>query len=145
MSTAAPDEGAVERIACATYTHARRHPMVLGQIGGWTPPFQLTPAQIGALLVCVLLEAQTWRIWGQLPPIMSVALAVAFPVAVTWGVRKGRVEGRSLVRAAAGYLTLLSRYGVGQVGGRAYRPARRSLLAAPRVFVGVGNPGDETP
>jgi hypothetical protein len=30
-----------DEIICATYTHARRHPMVLGNIGGWTPPWQL--------------------------------------------------------------------------------------------------------
>ena len=131
----APDDLG-DRIACATYTHARRHPMVLGQIGGWTPPFQLTPAQIGVLLVTLVLEAQTWRMWGSvLPPALSVVLAIGVPLGMTWAVRRGRVEGRSLVRAAGGYLTLLSRRGMGQVGGRPYRKARPSLLGPARVFV----------
>jgi hypothetical protein len=131
-----------DRLACATYTHARRHPMVLGQIGGWTPPFQLTPAQIVVLLVSLIIEAQTWRWWGRaLPSFVSVILAVGVPCGLTWAVRRGRVEGRSLVRAAAGYLTLAARRGVGQVGGRPYRPARRTVLSSARVFV-AADPGE---
>jgi hypothetical protein len=136
MSTT-DEAAAVERISCATYTHARRHPMVLGQIGGWTPPFQLSPAQIGVLLVSVLVETQTWRMWGtHLPPVLSIALAIGIPVGMAWGVRKGRVEGRSLVRTAAGHLTLLARHGASQVGGRNYRPERRPVIGLTRVFVG---------
>jgi hypothetical protein len=129
-------DGPDDRLVCATYTHARRHPMVLGQIGGWTPPFQLTPAQIGVLLVAVLVETQTWRWWGRLlPPAVSVVLAVGVPLGLTWAVRRGRVEGRSLVRTAAGHLALASRRGVGRVGGRPYRSGRRPALAPARTFV----------
>jgi hypothetical protein len=116
--------------------------MVLGQIGGWTPPFQLTPAQIVVLLVTLVVEAQTWRWWGAfLPPFLSVILALGVPFGVTWAVRRSRVEGRSLVRAAAGYLALAARRGVGDVGGRPYRPERRAPLAPVRVFVAADPAG----
>ena len=51
------DEDDDQSIQCATYTHARRHPMVLGSIGGWSPPFQLTMTQLGVLLASVLPRA----------------------------------------------------------------------------------------
>lgn len=136
----AATEEAPERISCATYTHARRHPMVLGQIGGWTSPVPLTPAQIVVLLVTVGIVAQTWRLWGDvLPPALSVIVAVGLPCGATWAVRKGRVEGRSLVRTVAGYMSLVTRLGKGQVGGRPYHPSRPPQLARWRVFVVSGD------
>lgn len=134
---------APERLGCATFTHARRHPMVLGQIGGWTPPFQLTAVQIVVLIVTVLLEAQTWRWWGAyLPEVVGVVVAVGLPCGLTWAVRSARIEGRSLVRTAAGWLTLLSAPRQGRVGGRPYRSGGTPLLGSVRVYVAAG---DETP
>jgi len=142
----APEAGAagggIERIACATYTHARRHPMVLGQIGGWTPPFQLTPAQIVVLIVSVVIETQTWRFWGpHIPAALGVAVALGLPAFAAWAVRRGRVEGRSLARTVAGYLTLFTRPVRSQVGGKPYRPQRRPVLTSTRIFVGAGDVG----
>jgi hypothetical protein len=126
-----------ERLTCATYTHARRHPMVIGQIAGWTPPFQLTPTQIAVLLVSVLVESQTWQWWGpHLPRGAAVLIAIGLPCLLTWLVRRGRLEGRSVVRTTAGWLQLWGRPRGGRVGGRGYRPARPHLLPSAPVFVG---------
>lgn len=134
-------EGPSGRLSCATYTHARRHPMVIGQIGGWTPPFQLSLTQIAVLLVTVVAEAQTWRWWGaHLPPVPAVAVAVGLPCLLTWIVRRGRLEGRSVPRTLVGWLNLLSRPRDGRVGGRPNRPARPPLVAPVRVFVAPGAP-----
>jgi hypothetical protein len=141
---AADEAGAVQRISCATYTHARRHPMVLGQIGGWTPPFQLSPAQIVVLIVSVVVETQTWRFWGpRLPGFVGVAIGLGVPAFAAWGVRRGRVEGRSLARTAAGYLTLFTRPVKSQIGGKPYRAERRPLLTSTRVFVAAEHLRDE--
>lgn len=124
------------RIACATYTHARRHPMVLGKIGDWTPPFQLTMAQVGVLLGVLFVEVQTWRFWGQvLPPEVGLFVFIAVPAALAWVVRRARVEGRSLLRAVAGWLAYLARPRDGRVGGRANRRARPAQLGMYRVYV----------
>jgi hypothetical protein len=110
--------------------------MVLGQIAGWTPPFQLSAAQIAVLLITVLIESQTWRYWGAfLPPSLAVGVAVGFPVGLTWLVRRGRLEGRTLSRTAVGWLQLLSRPRRGLVGGRGYRPAPVRSSRDVRVFV----------
>lgn len=126
-------------IECATYTHARRHPMVLGHIGGWTPPFQLSLPQLGAVVVTVWLEVQTYRIWGGLlPKSLSLIAAVALPVALAWAVRSARAEGRSLPRTAFAFLTMAWMPRNGQVNGRPYRHARPGYPGATWVYVAPG-------
>lgn len=128
-----------QQITCATYTHARRHPMVIGQIGGWTPPFQLSVPQILVLLVVVWLEYQTWGLWlGHLPPALAMGLAAALPCALAWAVRRARIEGRGLFSAALGWLSLLAVPRFGRVGGQSYRSARAAPLGRTCVFVAPG-------
>ena len=118
-----------EDIVCATYTHARRHPMVLGSIGGWSPPFQLTMTQLGVLLASALIINKSWHLWGPLfPPIVAVLLAIAFPTGAAWAARRVKIEGRSPVRAALGWVMLMSAPHSGTVGGR---PASEPKAARP--------------
>lgn len=126
----------LDRVPCATYTHARRHPIVIGQIGGWTPPFQLSVPQIGVLLVTYFVEVRTWRWWGPLlPSSVAIVLALVVPCVIAWAVRSARLEGRSLARACIGFLTFAMTPRTGQVGGRPYRPARPADLTRARVYV----------
>jgi hypothetical protein len=126
----------VEEITCATYTHARRHPMVLGQIGGWTPPFQLTMPQLGVLILTFLVEVKTWGLWfGHLPRGVAVVLAVILPVTLAWVARRARYEGRSLPRAAVGWCASRCSPRNGTLGGRANRPAAAADRRPALVFV----------
>lgn len=137
-----------EPIVCATYTHARRHPMVLGQIGGWTPPFQLSITQIAVLLGVLLVEFQTWSFWARfLPGGLALVIAFVLPCLLAWAARRARLEGRSLVRTALGWLTFLSMPRTGRVGGRPYRSARAAPLGRSTVFVRPGSPspGEQMP
>jgi hypothetical protein len=128
------DDADDHEIMCATYTHARRHPMVMGQIGGWTPPFQLTLTQLGVLIVSFLVEMRTWSLWGPLLPRMfAVLLALGLPCLLAWAVRRTRVEGRSLPRFAMGWVGYMSSPRRGRVGGRPYRSARPSLWPTSRT------------
>jgi hypothetical protein len=133
----------VEPLTCATYTHARRHPMVLGQIGGWTPPFQLTLPQVGVLIVGYVLELQTWRWWGPyLPRVAAIGVAVGLPCVLAFAARRARVEGRSLPRTVVGWLMLMWVPRGGQAVGRAQRPSHPVAAAWP-IFLGetLGAPG----
>jgi TcpE family len=126
-------------ILCATYTHARRHPMVMGQIGGWTPPFQLTLNQVAVLVVTFAFEMWTWRWWGDLiPRLGGILVAVTVPCVLAWAVRRTRFEGRSLARFFLGWLALVSMPQGGRVGGRAYRPTRIAWPVDRRIFVAPG-------
>jgi hypothetical protein len=114
--------------------------MVLGHIGGWTPPFQLSVTQIAVLLAMLWLEMQTWRWWGaHLPRLLGVLVAVGLPCLLAWVVRRARVEGRSLPRAALGWLTFLSVAPLARVAGRPYQPSRAAELSHAEVFVAPGS------
>ncbi len=129
-------------IQCATYTHARRHPMVIGQIAGWTPPFQLSLPQVVVLVSAFVFEAFTYQWWGGvLPGTVAILGAVGLPCLLAWAVRSARIEGRSLPRVAAGYLAYAMTPRTGTIGGRPYRPARPADLRWSRVYVTTGDDG----
>jgi hypothetical protein len=129
-----------DRIPCATYTHARRHPMVLGHIGGWKPPFQLSVTQLAVLVVTFWLEVQTWHLWGaRLPRLVGLVVGVAIPCALAWATRHTRIEGRSLPRAALGWLTLLGTPRRGHVSGRPCHEARAARPGLAPVYVAPGD------
>jgi hypothetical protein len=84
-------------IVCASYTHARRHPMVLGTIGDWSLPFQVTITQIGVFLVGLVAVNQTWRFWAPLlPPV--VAASRAWGCRCWWGGWPGGRGSRAAAR-----------------------------------------------
>lgn len=123
-------------VRCASYTHARRHPMVLGQIAGWTPPFQLTVTQIVVLLVTFIALVWSWSLWaGFLPSTIALLVAVGLPTGAAWAVRRVRIEGRSLARAAVGYVGLWCVPKAGVVAGRPHRAPRPAHTAGQRMWV----------
>ena len=125
-----------ERITCRTYTHARRHPMVLGRIAGWAPPFQLSATQIGVLLVTFGGAVKTWQLWGsQMPDLAAAAVLVGLPALLTWSVRHLRIEGRSLIRAAAGWASLWSTPANGTLHGRSHRDPRPTTWARTQLLI----------
>jgi hypothetical protein len=136
-------EERVQPIDCTSYTHARRHPMVLGSIGGWSPPFQVTMIQLGVLLASVLVINKTWHIWGPLlPPIVSVLIALAVPALAAWAARRVRIEGRSPGRAALGWLALVCAPQDGTVGGRPAREPGAVSFGAGRTWLGAAPEGE---
>jgi hypothetical protein len=127
-----------ERIACASYTHARRHPMVLGRIAGWAPPFQLSVTQLGVLVVSFLTLTWARPVWSLVvPPGASALVLLGLPCALAWVIRRVRVEGRSLPRAAVGWLSLWSHPPGGVARGRAVHE-RRGQRAGGRIYVASG-------
>jgi hypothetical protein len=130
-----PDDQA-QPIVCASYTHARRHPMVLGTIADWSFPFQVTITQIGVFLVGLVAVNQTWRFWAPLlAPVVATIVGVGLPVLVAWFARRVRIEGRSPLRAALGWIQLWSAPAAGVIGGRPARPGRPSDLSQHRIIV----------
>jgi len=135
------DDGA-QPIVCASYTHARRHPMVLGSIGGWSPPFQVTMTQLGVLLASALVINKSWHLWGPLfPPIVSVLLALAVPTGAAWAARRVKIEGRSPGRAALGWVMLMCAPQSGSVGGRPASEPKAADLGVGATWVASGPRG----
>ena len=133
-----PDDAAP--ITCATYTHARRHPMVLGRIAGWTPPFQLTISQLAVLLVTFLGLVWSWDVWGPLAPgSAGMLIVIGVPAGAAWVVRRARIEGRSLPRAAVGWVQLVAAPGRGSLHGKP-ATAQRPRAISGTVQIAAGEP-----
>lgn len=131
----------VAQIRCASYTHARRHPMVLGRIAGWTPPFQLSLTQIAVLLLTFFAMVKTWWLWAEpLPGTLALVLGAGVPVGLTWAVRRVRIEGRSLPRAAVGWVALWCTPQKGALRGRPYRDRPAVSLGSVRMYVAADPP-----
>jgi hypothetical protein len=117
--------------------------MVLGSIGGWSPPFQVTMTQLGVLLASVLVINKSWYLWGPLfPPIVSVLIALAVPSLAAWAARRVKVEGRSPGRAALGWLSLMCAPQDGTVGGHPAREPGAVSFGAGRTWLAPA-PGGE--
>lgn len=93
-------------LACRVYTHARRHPVVIGNIQGLRIP-PVTPAQllvgVGSLVVLTV----TWPIWAHFGGAVNGFLIVALPLGLAYAARALRVEGRAPWRAGVGWLMLV--------------------------------------
>lgn len=94
-------------LRCGSYTHARRFPLVIGRIGGWTLPTPLTPLQALVLLGLAGIELATVDRWARLPGAADLVVALLLPALAAWAVRHPTVEGRrpgAALRGAASYL-----------------------------------------
>jgi hypothetical protein len=110
-----------------SYTRARRMPWVVGKIQGVSLPFgPYTATQLAVLLGGGWMLVQTFRFWTHLGP--AGLLVLVFPPAAAWAVRHAKIEGRSPVRAAAGFLALLAEPRHGRIGGHLARDSRSVTL-----------------
>lgn len=114
-------------IECRTYTHARRFPLVIGQIGGYYLPVPWTPAQLIIAVGTFLLMLTTRRMWARFGVVGNVVLIVGLPLVLSFLVRHLKIEGRSTFRALAAFGRYLSRSRTGKLHGRpvARRTSRR--------------------
>ena len=139
MPVPAPKPEHVEpdgHVVCRVYTRARRHPNVIGVIGGWTLPWPLTPTQLGVLLGSFALLLNTRQLWAFLPGSFNTMIVGGGPIFLCWAVRHLRMEGRSPVRMAAGAASYLVRPRQGTLHGKAYRVGRCSRFGG-SIFVGA--------
>ena len=114
--------------------------MVLGRIGGWAPPFQLSIAQIVVLVASFAGLTMTWSAWAPLlPNTLAMLVAAGVPIGAAWAVRRVRIEGRSLPRAGLGHLALWCQPTSGVAGGRPYRPGPARRAAGARTWLAGTN------
>jgi hypothetical protein len=115
--------------------------MVLGRIGGWTPPFQLSLTQIAVALVGFFVMVKSWWLWAEpLPGSVALVIGGGVPMGLAWAVRRVRLEGRSLVRAAAGWLSLWAAPHKGTLRGRPHRDRGAASLGSVRMNVAADPP-----
>jgi hypothetical protein len=93
-------------IPCRVYTHARRHPVVIGNIQGLRIP-PVTPAQLLIGIGSLILLTAGWPVWAHFGGAINGFLIVALPLGLAYAARALRVEGRAPWRAGLGWLMLV--------------------------------------
>jgi hypothetical protein len=122
----------VHALECASYTHARRHPLVLGKIGGWSPPIQLSMAQVAVLVGSYVTLLWGWSLWAHGPGALNLIVLAGGPWLPTWALRAVRIEGRDPLRCAIGLLAYLSAPRRGLLHGKPVTSPRPSRLHGAR-------------
>ena len=118
------NETRAQALVCRSYTHARRHPKVIGKIAGWTLPWPITPLQLFVAVGGFLTLLQTRGLWAHLGGLVDLLILVALPSTAAVLLRHLRVEGRSPARFLCGYASVLSAPRHGRRHGRPVRPPR---------------------
>lgn len=110
-----------------SYTHALRHPVIIGRVAGWRLPWAVSATQLGAVGVTTGVLLATRGVWAHLGGVGNLAFFCFVLVAVGWGVRHWRIEGRSPLRVAAAVITVA----VGPGRRRGVRNGRSVALPRP--------------
>ncbi|MCX5355532.1 hypothetical protein [Streptomyces mirabilis] len=102
------------------YTHARRHPLVIGRFPGggrlWGGPYTIPQAIVMAgSFVALIVFRPLWAHFGLLG---NVIIAFAVPYALGFVVRKVNVDGRNPLAVAGSVLGLMAAPSLGRMGGR---------------------------
>lgn len=127
------EEDGGQTLVCRSYTHARRHPIVVGKIGGFAF-VPMTPTQLGVGVGSFLALMYLRGLWAHLG-LANAVVAIGVPWGLSWLVRQVRFEGRSPLRAAAGITAWLIAPRHGSHQGRPHRPTRPRPLTGTRLFV----------
>jgi hypothetical protein len=112
---------------------------VIGKIGGWQLPTQLSLVQLAAMGVALLVVVDTRGLWAHLPRVANLLTEIAVPGACGWATRHLRLEGRTPLRALGGLVAYLATPPLGRVQGRPLREAPARPLVC-RIYVDVAGP-----
>ena len=127
-----------------SYTHALRHPIVIGRIAGWRLPWALSATQLGAIAGTTAVLLATRPMWAHLGGVGNLVVFSLTIGAAGWAVRHWRIEGRSPLRVAAAILNVTTSPGCrrGVRNGQPVVPARplRSLGTAITITRPLGDP-----
>ncbi len=122
------------------YTHARRFPLVIGKLQGFSlPGGPYTITQVGVFVVAVVILIQARGLWAHFGGVVNLVIGAGLPYGLAWAVRHARIEGRDPLRAALGVLTYYSAPRSGRLHGRAYRTPRPAHMTG-RLFVSSSLP-----
>lgn len=130
-----------------SYTHALRHPVIIGHVAGWRLPWAVSATQLGAVAATTAVLLVTRPVWAHFGGVANLVVFCLVVGVVGWGVRYWRVEGRSPHRVAAGMAFVIlspgSRLGVYGNGRpvQTIRPVRSpgSPITVSRAESGVGD------
>lgn len=121
-------------VACRVYTHARRHPMVIGNIQGLRIP-PVTPAQLLIGVGSLVLLTVSYRVWAHFGTAVNSLIMLGIPLGLAFAARALRVEGRAPWRAGIGWLMLVAAPRRGLRLGKPERVSRLTRSYRPKVWI----------
>jgi len=89
-----------------SYTHALRHPVIIGRIAGWRLPWPLSVTQLGAVATTAVVLLAARPVWAHLGGVGNLAVFCLVVGSAGWAARRWRIEGRSPIAAAVGILSV---------------------------------------
>lgn len=103
-----------------SYTHALRHPVIVGQVAGWRLPWALSAIQLGTVAVAAAVMLVTRPLWSHFGGVGNLLIFCVVVGGSGWLVRHWRIEGRSPIRVGLGLLMVWTSPGShrGTRGGR---------------------------
>lgn len=131
-------------ITCHNFSDIRRRPLVIGKLDQVRLPFVVTMPQlaVGALTFALLFV--TRPVWGAvMSDRLHIVTFVVVPILVAQQVSRTSIEGRTVSKAALGFLRLWLASPDGEINGRRRRrpSGANALVIHPLVPV----PGDAPP
>lgn len=125
-----------EPLTCRSFGFARRYPLVVGKLSGWTPWWgPATPTQYGVGVGVALLLLSSRRLWAHLPGALNLLVGIGLPFGLAWAVRSARFEHRTPARALLGLLSYLAVPRTGRLHGRRAPTPRPRRLHGSWIFV----------
>ncbi len=125
-------------ITCVAYTKARKHPHVVGVIGGKVMPWPSTNTQLGAFIGVALLLLKFRGLWGAFLPLpLQLIAIISLPCLAWWGVRYWHPDDRAPGRYAAGVAMYALRAKQGKVNGKSLRLGHGRQVRALFFFAGA--------
>lgn len=116
-------------ITCHNFSDIRRRPLVIGKLDQVRLPFVVTMPQlaVGALTFALLFV--TRPAWGAvMSDRLHIVTFVLVPILVAQQVSRTSIEGRTVSKAALGFLRLWLAPHDGEINGRRRRPAASDAL-----------------
>lgn len=134
--TAAPGGGDQDRPPVRNYRRGRTHPRVArslpGVMDGVTRAVAVRAEEIVAFLLVFMLGLLLMPLWSALlPPVLTLVLLLAVPLAAAAGLRLLHLEGRRAPQLLRGWLTLTVSRLLARRGVTAGRPRRAPPTSRP--------------
>jgi hypothetical protein len=129
-------------IVCHNFSDIRRRPLVIGKLDQVRLPFVVTMPQLAVGALTFGLLFLTRPLWGAvMSDRLHIVVFVVTPIVVAQQVSRTSIEGRTVSKAALGFLRLWLAPRHGELNGHRRRPAAdRAIRLSPLVPVAISAP-----
>jgi hypothetical protein len=135
-------DGDAIAIVCHNFSDIRRRPLVIGKLDQVRLPFVVTMPQLAVGALTFGLLFLTRPAWGAvMSDRLHIVVFVVLPVVVAQQVSRTSIEGRTVSKAALGFMRLWLAPRHGELNGHRVRPGGRSPIRVEPLLARSTGPG----